>query len=48
VDWRDGGSKPIVAILDPFGNAPTTSFEIPDVPGPGRADFASWQRLALP
>ena len=48
VDWRDGGSQPIVAILDPFGTAPMTSFALPDVPGLGRADFASWQRLALP
>ena len=48
VDWRDGGSQPIVAILDPFGTKPVTSFAIPDVSGLGRADFASWQRLALP
>jgi len=48
VDWRSGGSQPIVAILDPFGNVPMTSFAIPDVSGLGRADFASWQRLALP
>ena len=48
VDGRDGGSQPIVAILDPLGIAPMTSFAIPDVPGLGRADSASWQRLALP
>ena len=46
VDGRDGGGQPIVAILDPLGTSPTTSFAIPDVSGVGRADFASWQRLA--
>jgi TolB protein len=48
VDGRNGGGQPIVAILDPLGIEPMTSFAIPDVPGAGRADFASWQRLALP
>jgi Tol biopolymer transport system component len=48
VDGRNGGGQPIVAILDPLGISPMTSFAIPDVPGFGRADFASWQRLALP
>ena len=48
VDGRDGGGQPIVAILDPLGIAPMTSFAIPDVSGFGRADFASWQRLAVP
>ena len=46
VDGRNGGGQPIVAILDPLGIEPMTSFAIPDVPGSGRADFASWQRLA--
>ncbi len=48
VDGRNGGGQPIVAILDPLGITPMTSFAIPDVPGFGRADFASWQRLAFP
>jgi dipeptidyl aminopeptidase/acylaminoacyl peptidase len=48
VDGRNGGGQPIVAILDPLGISPATSFAIPDVSGFGRADFASWQRLALP
>jgi TolB protein len=48
VDGRNGGGQPIVAILDALGIAPMTSLAIPDVPGFGRADFASWQRLALP
>ena len=46
VDGRNGGGQPIVAILDPLGVEPMTSFEIPDVSGVGRADFGSWQRLA--
>lgn len=46
VDGRTGGGQPIVAILDPLGIEPMTSFAIPDVSGLGRADFASWQRLA--
>ena len=46
VDGRGGGGQPIVAILDPLGSSPTTSFAIPDVSGVGRADFGSWQRLA--
>ena len=46
VDGRNGGGQPIVAILDPLGTSPTTSFAIPDASGVGRADFASWQRLA--
>jgi Tol biopolymer transport system component len=46
VDGRTGGGQPIVAILDPLGVEPMTSFEIPDVSGVGRADFGSWQRLA--
>jgi Tol biopolymer transport system component len=46
VDGRTGGGQPIVAILDPLGISPATSFAIPDVSGHGRADFASWQRLA--
>jgi Tol biopolymer transport system component len=46
VDGRTGGGQPIVAILDPLGRSPVTSFAIPDVSGIGRADFASWQRLA--
>ena len=48
VDGRTGGGQPVVAILDPLGVSPMTSFAIPDVSGFGRADFASWQRLALP
>ena len=48
VDGRNGGGQPIVAILDPLGTSPMTSFAIPDVSGFGRADFASWQRLAFP
>jgi TolB protein len=48
VDGRTGGGQPIVAILDPLGISPATSFAIPDVAGFGRADFASWQRLAFP
>jgi TolB protein len=48
VDGRNGGGQPIVAILDPLGISPMASFAIPDVPGFGRADFASWQRLAIP
>ena len=46
VDGRNGGGQPIVALLDPLGIEPMTSFEIPDVSGVGRADFGSWQRLA--
>jgi TolB protein len=46
VDGRNGGGQPIVAILDPLGTSPMTTFAIPDVSGFGRADFASWQRLA--
>jgi Tol biopolymer transport system component len=48
VDGRNGGGQPIIAVLDPLGISPMTSFAIPDVSGFGRADFASWQRLALP
>jgi len=46
VDARTGGGKPTVAILDPSGREPTTTFALPDVSGFGRADTPSWQRLA--
>jgi TolB protein len=46
VDARQSGSSPIVAVLDPAGLQPATSFALPDVSGLGRADQSSWQRLA--
>jgi Tol biopolymer transport system component len=46
VDARRSGSSPIVAVLDPAGLQPATSFALPDVSGLGRADQSSWQRLA--
>jgi Tol biopolymer transport system component len=45
-DLRSGGGQPIVAILDPLGKEPASSFALPDVLGTGRADIPSWQRLA--
>ena len=46
VDERKGGGQPIVAILDPSGHDPPSSFALPDASGLGRADQSSWQRLA--
>jgi Tol biopolymer transport system component len=46
VDARRSGISPIVAVLDPGGLQPATSFALPDVSGLGRADQSSWQRLA--
>ena len=46
VDGRQGGGQPIVAILDPSGHDPPSSFTVPDASGLGRADQSSWQRLA--
>ena len=46
VDERKGGGQPIVAILDPSGRDPSSSFTLPDASGLGRADQSSWQRLA--
>ena len=48
VDRRLSGGQPIVAVLDPAGREPAATFALADVPGFGRADFPSWQRLALP
>ncbi|HET9346079.1 MAG TPA: hypothetical protein VFO05_10265 [Candidatus Limnocylindrales bacterium] len=46
VDERKSGGQPIVAILDPSGHDPPSSFTLPDASGLGRADQSSWQRLA--
>jgi Tol biopolymer transport system component len=46
VDGRRGVGPPIVAILDPLGIQPVTTFELSDSSGVGRADMATWQRLA--
>jgi TolB protein len=46
VDGRQNGAQPIVAILDPAGHDPPSSFALPDASGLGRADQSSWQRLA--
>jgi Tol biopolymer transport system component len=46
VDGRRGDGQPIVAILDPSGHDPPSSFTLPDASGVGRADQSSWQRLA--
>ena len=46
VDGRLSGGQPIVAILDPVDGHPAATFSLPDVPGLGRADLPSWQRLA--
>jgi Tol biopolymer transport system component len=46
VDGRQGRGPPIVAILDPLGIDPPTTFELSDTTGLGRADMATWQRVA--
>lgn len=46
VDSGLGSAEPIVAILDPRGLEPVSSFALPNVSGNGRADLPSWQRLA--
>ena len=40
------GRAPFLAILDPSRLAPATTFALPDVAGPGRADQPNQQRLA--
>ena len=49
VDGRlSGGSvgPPIVAILDPFGTSPASSFALPGLTGQGPPDLPGWQRRA--
>jgi Tol biopolymer transport system component len=46
VDGRQGRGPPIVAILDPLGIEVPTTFGLSDTTGLGRADMATWQRVA--
>jgi Tol biopolymer transport system component len=45
-DTRPNGGEPVLAILDPDGREPATIRALPDVPGFGRADLSTVQRLA--
>jgi Tol biopolymer transport system component len=47
VDGRLGGGQPIVAILDPLGTSPASSFALPGALGDGPEPMA-WQRRAAP
>ena len=46
VDGRLGGGQPIVAILDPLGKSPASSFALPGGAMNGPPDFTGWQRRA--
>lgn len=46
VDGRLGGGQPIVAILDPLGKSPASSFALPGTSGDGLPDLPGWQRRA--
>lgn len=43
VDRRPGAGQPIVAILDPLGTSPASSFALPGAPGDGPEPLG-WQR----
>ena len=46
VDGRKSGGPPIVAILDPLGTSPASSFALPGIVGDGPPDLPGWQRRA--